>query len=393
MSVIIIISLNLLALLLILPVGFFIIELLVSLRPPKADDFPDDLHPRTTILVPAHDESQQIGAVLEKLQSGLPQNCALLVVADNCSDDTAEIAKNAGAEVIIRREESKRGKGFALDFGVSHLRSDPPDVVIIVDADCLVEKGSIERLAAMAQHTGRPVQSNYLMEPHADGDLAQQISAFAFMINTYHRMLGVARMGIPARLNGTGMAFPWKVISQVDLGNDNIVEDIKLGVDLVKAGTPALFCPHALVTSQFPQSDEALKIQRTRWEHGHLELVRTVAPGLLWHSLAKRNWSALGFALDLAIPPLTLALLGLIAGFMVSALAALAGFSTLPLVLFTITGFFFTASIGLVWGRDGQKVLPPAALKNLPGYVLSKIRIYSGYIFSREKSWIRTDRN
>ena len=72
-----------------------------------------------------------------------------------------------------------------------------------------------------------------------------------------------------------------------------------------------------------PQSNEALQTQRKRWEHGHLELLRTVAPGLLWHSLAKRNWSALGFALDLAIPPLTLALFGLIVGFVLSALAAI----------------------------------------------------------------------
>ena len=393
MSLLIETGLLLLALVLIVPIIFFIVEMLLSLKKPQPFDLSGLPMPRTTVLVPAHNESQTIAKTLDRLKADLPDNSEILVVADNCTDNTARIAANAGVEVITRHDEHKQAKGYALDFGLQHLKTDPPRVVIIVDADCMVAKGTIARLARMAQKETRPVQASYIMEPHEKGGLMQHISAFAFMINTHHRMIGAQRMGLPVRLNGTGMAFPWDVLEGVELGNDNIVEDIKLGVDLVKAGTPALFCADALVTSRFPQSDEALQTQRTRWEHGHLELLRKVAPGLIWHSLVKRQWSALGFALDLAIPPLTLALFALIIGFGLSAIAALFGLSLLPLILTGLTGFGFLGALALVWHRDGQEILPSYALKNLPLYVLSKIGIYKGYIAGREKAWIRTDRS
>ena len=85
----------------------------------------------------------------------------LLVVADNCSDDTAALARTAGAEVVERSNAQQRGKGYALDFGVRHLASAAPDVMIIVDADCQVGEGSIERLANCCIDSGRPTQALY----------------------------------------------------------------------------------------------------------------------------------------------------------------------------------------------------------------------------------------
>ena len=57
---------------------------------------------------------------------------------------------------LTRQNDDKRGKGFALDFGVGHLRANPPEVVIIVDADCLVQDGAIARLSIMARKTAQP---------------------------------------------------------------------------------------------------------------------------------------------------------------------------------------------------------------------------------------------
>ena len=74
----------------------------------------------------------------------------LIVVADNCSDDTRQIATDAGAEVISRDDAERRGKGFAMDFGVRHLTVDPPEVVIFVDADCLPDADSMSRIATLA---------------------------------------------------------------------------------------------------------------------------------------------------------------------------------------------------------------------------------------------------
>src|SRR4051812_30963422 len=91
--------------------------------------------PSIAVLVPAHDEHDTISSSITALLGQLHRGDRLLVVADNCSDDTAALARQAGAEVIERHDLVRRGKGFALDFGVEHLARDPREIVVIVDAD------------------------------------------------------------------------------------------------------------------------------------------------------------------------------------------------------------------------------------------------------------------
>ena len=103
--------------------------------------------PPLSILVPAHNEAVGIVEILTAIKSQLLPVDRLLVAADNCSDDTAKVATTAGAEVIERTDPARRAKGYAVDFGIQHLAKRPPDIVIIVDADCMVGQGAIDRLA------------------------------------------------------------------------------------------------------------------------------------------------------------------------------------------------------------------------------------------------------
>ena len=90
---------------------------------------------RLAVLIPAHNEAAEIGITLKNLISQLKNDDRLIVIADNCTDNTALIAQQYGAIVIERNNPDQRGKGYALDYGLSFLESDPPDVVIIIDAD------------------------------------------------------------------------------------------------------------------------------------------------------------------------------------------------------------------------------------------------------------------
>lgn len=106
---------------------------------------------RTFVLIPAHDEAAVLPMTLAHLASELGARDGVVVVADNCSDDTANIARSLGAHVIERTSPDGRGKGFALDFGFDYLaREVRPDVVIVLDADCQLAPGSLRRLAASA---------------------------------------------------------------------------------------------------------------------------------------------------------------------------------------------------------------------------------------------------
>ena len=123
------------------------------------------------ILMPAHNEAKGVSVSVRSVLSELQSGDRMLVVADNCTDQTATVAHAAGAEVIERHDEHRRGKGYALDFGVRWLEKSPPNVTIIIDADCIAHPGSIARLAADCLASGCPVQALYLMRSPAGSHL------------------------------------------------------------------------------------------------------------------------------------------------------------------------------------------------------------------------------
>src|SRR5690348_11281649 len=111
--------------------------------------------PRVAVVVPAHDESAVIGRAIGSIRAQLPPGGRLLVVADNCTDNTASLAMTLGAEVVERHDTAHVGKGYALDCGVRYLaQTDPPDVVAFVDADCVVSAGAFDRLARLSLASG-----------------------------------------------------------------------------------------------------------------------------------------------------------------------------------------------------------------------------------------------
>src|SRR5204863_2660341 len=145
------------------------------------------------------------------------------VVADNCADDTAMIAAAAGAAVLERVNPERRGKGYALDYGLRHLERNPPETVVVIDADCHIAPDAIDRLTRLCLQRGRPVQALYLMHAPPGASLKLKISEFAWLVRNKVRPLGYHRLGLPCQLMGTGMAFPWSVISDAALATADIV--------------------------------------------------------------------------------------------------------------------------------------------------------------------------
>jgi cellulose synthase/poly-beta-1,6-N-acetylglucosamine synthase-like glycosyltransferase len=377
--------------LLAVPVIIFVLEIATAGR--VARSRPSGPAPAFAVLMPAHNESGGIAAVLTAVRPQLRSQDRLLVVADNCSDNTAEIARGHDAEVIERSDTNLRGKGYALDFGVRHLALHPPEVVIIVDADCTVADNGLQALAAQSVAARRPVQALYLMRS-ADRGISSRIAEFAWRVKNQVRPLGLLRAGLPCQLMGTGMAFPWHVIASAPLATGHIVEDLQLGLDLAMEGTPPMFCPDVLVTSQFAANVEGAQNQRTRWEHGHLQLISSRVPRLFWRSLTTGNLGVLALALDLLVPPV--ALLGLLvtvtaACSVTLALlqpafqpAALAGLSLLLLL---------SAGVLLAWFRHGRDLLSARDLAGTPLYALRKIPLYVRFLIARQVNWIRAKRD
>jgi cellulose synthase/poly-beta-1,6-N-acetylglucosamine synthase-like glycosyltransferase len=347
---------------------------------------PQSARPRLAVLIPAHNEALGIGVTLRALLPQLLPGDRVVVVADNCSDDTAAVVRAAGAEAVERHDTSHRGKGYALDFGVRHLEHDPPEMVIIVDADCEVELDVIDRLARESAALGRPVQAMYLMRaPKVPSPMAL-IAAFAWTMRSEVRPLGSFRLGLPCHLMGTGMAFPWALLRDTPMASGHIVEDMKLGVELARAGLPATFCPEAVVWSEFPANQEGTRTQRKRWEHGHLGMIADEAPKLLFEGLRGKGRGLIVLAADMAVPPLAFFTL-------LSAIHALWSGAALPLAAATLLGVAFGTSIMLAWWRFGRDTLPFGTLLLALAYALRKIPLYIGFFIRRQAEWVRSKRD
>jgi cellulose synthase/poly-beta-1,6-N-acetylglucosamine synthase-like glycosyltransferase len=379
--------------LLLVPVAVLLVQSLVALAPPGTAPALTSRRPRIAILVPAHNEQDGIGATLATLMPQLLPGDRVLVVADNCSDGTADAARRAGAEACERHDTERRGKGYALDFGVRQLAADAPEVMLIVDADCLVEPGALDRLARAALASGRPVQALYLMRaPQGSGPM-KKIAEFAWTVKNLVRPLGFHRLGIPCPLMGSGMAFPWDIISNAALANGHIVEDMKLGMDLAAAGTAPLFCPHAMVWSSFPASDAGTNSQRKRWEHGHLSMILSQAPRFLLAGLRAGRIGVVGMALDMMVPPLALLSLLVLALSGACALFALLAGIAGPLLLALAIMVAMGTAVLLSWWRYGRQTLSAANLAMAVLYIFWKVPVYIGFLINRQVEWVRSRRD
>jgi cellulose synthase/poly-beta-1,6-N-acetylglucosamine synthase-like glycosyltransferase len=186
------------------------------------------------------------------------------------------------------------------------MQEDQPEVFVVIDADCTVHPGALDRLGPSAFSSGRPVQANYLLELSGQQRPLQPLAALAFKIRNLVRPSGLDRLGLPCFLNGSGMAFPAAIIEGSVLANGKITEDRWLTVDLALAGYAPLLCREAKVTSRLPGQKRAEVSQSTRWLHGHLECMRAQGPRLLVGAIRQRRLDLFALLLDLIVPPLSL---------------------------------------------------------------------------------------
>ncbi|KAA5546139.1 glycosyltransferase [Roseiconus nitratireducens] len=344
------------------------------------------------VLIPAHNEAGAIQRTVQNIREQMLADDRLLVIADNCSDNTAPLAGEAGAEVIERNDPDRRGKGFALDAGIRALAGSPPGTVIIVDADCQVGSDALDRLARSVTATGRPVQARYLMRMPADSSPESAVSVFAFLVKNWVRARAMQRLNLPILLTGTGMAFPWTVIEKAPLASGEIVEDLALGLLLTRRGSAPSFCEEAHVWSELPVGAAAAIEQRTRWEHGYLACMIREIPRLLRDAVVRLKPHLALVAIDLMVPPLSLlAIVSLLGWAITGALFIWAGTSA-PFWILTTIGFAAVLSILMAYFRFGKHIVSVESLRRTPGYVLGKLGIYRRLFGRRQTHWVRTQR-
>ncbi|MGL4636645.1 MAG: glycosyltransferase family 2 protein [Beijerinckiaceae bacterium] len=349
--------------------------------------------PAIAVIVPAHNEATGISETIHRLGRELEDGDTLLVVADNCSDDTARLAAAAGAKVLVRTDQENRGKGFALATGLASLSLQRFDVVVFVDADCRFSPGGLVKLAQACLATGAPVQCRNLMTAPPGAGKQSRLGVFASRLRNDFRPTGYARLGLPCQLFGTGMAMPAAMVNPARFATGHVTEDLLIGLECALAGSPPRYLRAVSLYSHFPVTAAGCDKQKQRWIHGHFSVIGSHVPRLLMRAIKERSLPLLALALDVLVPPLTL-LIGLHG--LVFAGAGL---------LLVLTGHWLAFAIAMLnlallsfaliaaWRVSGRHLLGIKELLQLPGHAGRVAMTSLSFAAGKRSSWVRADRS
>lgn len=350
---------------------------------------------RLAVLIPAHDEEMLVaGTVRAVLGSTLArEDYEVFVVADNCRDATAERAAAAGANCLVRRDEARRGKGYALRFGLEEIaRAGDFLAVVFFDADSTPAPDFLTRMAGWVAAGKQVIQGRYEV---ADPDRTwfTRLTRMTFSLKNRWQYPGLGRWGLSVPLRGSGMCLAAPVLERFVWGGDSLTEDLELAVALEEAGVRT-FYDHLAVTGQYmPPDPAAAACQRRRWSAGEMQLARK----RLWRLVGKRvrrgRMKAALYGLYLCAPPFSLNLLACVALAVLAAGVALAGGPATTLwgaaaLLAAHAGYFCLGLPG-----DGSRGRYLAALAMIPAYAVWRVTIHAGALCGRLRGWERTPRD
>jgi len=364
-------------------------------------------NPRTRflILIPAHNEEKLLPDLLANLRAlDYPEKrYQIHVVADNCTDRTAELARQGGAVAHERTNLEQRGKGFALQWLLGQIwaASIPYDAVVILDADSVVSSNFLRVMDGHLTRGERAIQSYYAVrDPDRSWSVALRYAALAVL--HYLRPLGRMVLGGSVGLKGNGMVFAASIVRRYPW-SASLTEDIEYHMALVLGGERVTFAHDAVVWAEMPGTLADSQSQNVRWERGRLEMVRGYVPKLLaaaWRAVRAKNgrraYVLFDSALEQIIPPfsilvgasvlgLLLALiLGGIGGGLMWAGVGLGAGLLLGQAIYTIAGLWLAAAPRRVY----------LALLAAPALVVWKIWLYARVLLGLDRQgWVRTKRN
>jgi GT2 family glycosyltransferase len=351
-------------------------------------------HLRFDLVVPAHDEAEGIARTVESLLAiDYPRALRrVLVVADNCSDDTAARARAAGAEVLTRCDTARRGKGYALAHAFARILADErADAVVVIDADTVVSPNLLHAFAARIERGAAAVQADDVVD-NPEGSWRTLLMAVAMSAVCTLRSLGRERLSLSAGLHGTGMCFTVALLRAVPYEAFSVVEDLEHGIRLAEAGHRVQHAHEARVLARMPTGERASTTQRQRWEAGRQRLAETHARRLLVQALRRRDPVLLDLALELLVPPLGTLLARVIVGLAASMALSLHLARVIPATWAWLASALGLLAYGLrAWQLSGTGARGLAGLAAVPRYLLWKV-LLRGRRGVTGDEWVRTAR-
>ena len=341
---------------------------------------------RVAVVIPAHNEEEGISSCVQSVLQAdhADMHVDVYVIADNCTDNTARVAKTAGAQMLQRTDTTQRGKGYALHFAFTRLEPLRYDCVLVVDADTEVATNFIAAAAGAMRGGAEAVQVRYLVR-NLEESTRTRLMGLALRAFNVVRPLGRENLGLSAGILGNGFGLRREALEAVPYLASSVVEDLEYHLALVRSGRRVTFVNETAVFGEMPVQGKGVKTQRSRWEGGRLRMLFEKSPGLLCQVLRGRL-RCLEPLLELLLLPLAFHVI----------LLTVAISAPLPLVrdigiAGAVVVFLHLVAAIVVGGGDWRDA---ATLAIAPFYVLWKLTLIPSLLRNARSNhtWVRTSR-
>ena len=346
------------------------------------------------IVIPAHNEELLLDRLLMSIrQQAYPANLIrTIVVADNCSDLTAEIGRKNGALVLERTNELLRGKGYAIKFALEQTRLSDYDALFIIDADSIIKNDLLLQLDREIRNGNRIIQCyNGVANPGQ---------------SWFTRLLDVSRtvgndllqpakqkLGLSSNLMGNGMCFTSDVLRKYGWDAFTVGEDWEYYARLAHAGETVGFANKARVYHQESTSLKQATSQRMRWASGRFAVAGKYGLSLFFAGVMQGNIKKMDASLPLLFPNpslgMNITILGLILSIPTAFIYHQFGF----LVLFSVLTLIQISMllIGVSYTREPMKNF--LSLFAAPLFLVWKMGVDAlSAVGLGRKKWVRTER-
>jgi cellulose synthase/poly-beta-1,6-N-acetylglucosamine synthase-like glycosyltransferase len=349
---------------------------------------------RFLVLVAAHNEEAVIGSTVASLLAmEYPRHSfRVVVICDNCSDRTAEVASRAGAEVWVREDPVRRGKGHAVRWALARAQALPDwQAVVLLDADNLVDPHLLSAFEARLARGEEAIQA-YLDSKNPMDNWLSLTYAMSYWASARIYQHARDAVGLSAQLGGTGFCLSRAVVRELGWNALSLTEDLEFTMRLIASGRRVTWAHEVRVYDEKPTRLSVAWRQRVRWMQGHTFVSLRMTLPLLRRALRQGDLAALDGVMYLWVPTVQLAFLAWSISWLLEVVAGL----PLPVPILPAQGFW--AMIALLYGPTFLALAEERrlwSLRNLPAYLgvtfVWWLTIVVGWLRHREQgTWVHT---
>ncbi len=349
------------------------------------------------IVIPAHNEERTIVKTLLSCKKlDYPNDIyKVYVIADNCSDRTAEIVKENNVVCYERSDNQNRGKGYALQWAIDKILPEGYDAILILDADCELDPRALKVFDGYLRCGAVVMQAKYVATNQDESPISYA-TAVGNLIENELFYSPKSKLGLAVFLQGTGMMFAAKILERYPWRAFSVVEDVEYTFELLRNDIDVKFVEEVKVMSEFPAGADQLSVQRERWAGGNLEFGRSHAIKLMWEGFLSKRIKLIDAGWTLLVLSRPLVLLNLSIVVALGCLSMIVSPGSISLILLTtgiclslIMSIYFLIGIlllGLTAKRFKLLLFTPIVIVRLT------IIAVLGALGGGKKEWARTPR-